>query len=138
MNPLFPLTPVLKRRGAITLGVGLLTTVAIGGVAANAQTGPGTTKLSRSVSLVRALEAAPVATKTGLPECADLVAGPHPIRITPAQPAQALPTDTVGPGADTVPKVKWVAVMLDGKDAVNLPECVFSKDAAEPLTSSAD
>jgi len=82
MKLLPPLPPVLKRRGALVLGTGLLTSLVIGGVAASAQAGSGHAAESKAVTTVAAVGAAPGVDTV---ECADIDLSE--LRLTPAQPA---------------------------------------------------
>ena len=91
MKLLPPLPPVLKRRSALVLGTGLLTSLVIGGVAANAQAGSGHAPESTAMTTVAAVG---TASSVDLVKCADI--DTSELGLTPAQPATAVAVQTDG------------------------------------------
>jgi hypothetical protein len=151
MNLLPPLTPALKRRSAIALGTAVLTSLAIGGVAANAQAGSEHTSGKTHVAVALSAEpaqavpaiAAVAGTKSAtLPKCSDLVASVGKVRVTKLKTVKAIKSKQL---IDAVPGVEAKAkkgafikegsaeatlVRIEGngvKALVAVPACVATK-----------
>jgi hypothetical protein len=116
MKLLPPLPPVLRRRSALVLGTGLLTSLVIGGVAANAQAGSGHATESKALTSVAAVDSAP----GDLVDCASI--DPSELKLTPAQPATAIaiqadgkPLSVKGIAVKAVPAQRATGKAVTGK-----------------------
>ena len=148
MTLLPPLTPTLKRRSAIALGTVVLTSLAIGGVAANAQAGSdhvagkGRTAVALSIEAAQSVPAVAAVAGTEsvtLPKCSDLVASAGKVRVTKLKAVKAKQLTEAVPGVKAKAKkgvfvkegsAEATLVRIEGKgvnSVVAVPACVATK-----------